>query len=43
LISRIGLEAVEALESDTSSAKFRAEDYSRVITEYRLKIKQLKK
>jgi len=43
LIGRIGLEAVEVLEADTSSAKFRAEDYSRVITEYRLKIKQLKK
>lgn len=42
LIGRIGLEAVESLESDTSSAKFRAEDYSRIIADYRLKIKQLK-
>lgn len=42
LIGKIGLEAVEALESDTSSAKLRAEDYTRIIAEYRLKIKQLK-
>ena len=42
LTRRIGAEAVEALEADTSGARFRAEDYSRVITECRLKIKQLK-
>lgn len=42
LIAKIGLKAVEELESDTSSAKFRAEDYTRIIAEYRLKIKQLK-
>ena len=42
LIDRIGLAAVEALEADTTSAKFRAEDYTRIITDYRIKIKQLK-
>ena len=42
LEAKIGKEAVEALENDNSKANYRAEDYRRIIAEYKAKIKALK-
>lgn len=41
MIERYGLEAVEALESDTTPRRYRAEDYRRIRDEYRAKLKAL--
>lgn len=42
LEAKIGKEAVEALENDNTKANYRAEDYQRIIAEYKAKIKALK-
>jgi len=42
LIRRIGLEAVEALETEGEPPRYRAEDYRRIADEYRDKLKALK-
>lgn len=39
LVRRIGLEAVEALESDNTPRRYRAEDYRRIKAEYSAKLK----
>ena len=43
LVARIGLEAVEALESDNQPRKWTREELIAIRTEYRAKAKQLKK
>lgn len=40
VIARIGLEAVEALEADTTPSRYRADDYRRIRDEYRKKTKE---
>jgi hypothetical protein len=42
VIDRIGLDAVEALESDTTPRRYRAEDYRAIRDLYRSKLKELK-
>ena len=42
VIDRIGLDAVEALESDTTPRRYRAEDYRAIRDLYRAKLKELK-
>jgi hypothetical protein len=42
VIARIGLAAVEALESDQSVKQYRAEDLKEIIAVYRQKVKELK-
>ena len=42
VIGRIGLEAVEALEADTTPRRYRADDYRRIRDEYRAKLRELK-
>lgn len=41
MIARIGLEAVEALESDQSDSRYRDDDYRRIRDEYRAKRKEI--
>lgn len=41
MIARIGLEAVEALESDQSESRYRDDDYRRIRDEYRAKRRAL--
>lgn len=42
VIARIGLAAVEALESDTTPRRYRSDDYRRIRDEYRAKLRELK-
>ena len=42
LVNRIGLEAVERIETDNSLIKWTVDDAKRIIAEYRIKIKELK-
>lgn len=42
VIARIGIEAVEALEADTSPRRYRADDYRQIRDEYRAKLRDLK-
>ncbi len=43
LIKKIGVENVQALESDTSVKKYSVDDYKNIIVNYQLKIKELEK
>lgn len=43
VIGRIGLEAVETLEADTTPRRYRADDYRRIRDEYRAKLRELKR
>lgn len=42
LVTRIGIEAVEALESDQDDRRYRDDDYRRIRDLYRAKLKELK-